>query len=187
MTQGASTTLKHPWQAQAGLAYSGIRNWNLELDYVMVGFSAFSSIPLTFKGAASGSSTTLIEDYTNSWTVRVGAEHAFASGIKGRAGLSWVSTPVPDVTVTPLLPDQDRQTVMLGAGVPLGPTWSLDAAYMYVNTQGRRGRVVNRTNEIADRRGAQYRAGTSSPPTFFRSASRPTSKRHSGYGRIADG
>ena len=54
---------------------------------------------------------------------------------------------MPDVTVTPLLPDQDRQNIMLGAGFPLGPTWTLDAAYMYVNTQGRRGRVVNRTSE----------------------------------------
>lgn len=147
VTQGASTTLNHPWQGQIGIAYSGLRTWNLELDYVMAGFSSFSSIPITFKGAAAASSTTLIEDYTNSWTVRVGAEHAFASGIKGRAGFSWVSTPVPDVTVTPLLPDQDRQNVMIGAGVPLGPTWTLDAAYMYVNTQGRRGRVVDRTSE----------------------------------------
>ena len=147
VTQGASTTLNHPWQAQAGLAYSGIRNWNLELDYVMVGWSSFATIPLTFKGAASASSTALIEDYNNSWTVRVGAEHAFASGIKGRAGFSWVNTPVPDVTVTPLLPDQNRQNIMLGAGIPLGATWTLDAAYMYVNTQGRRGRVVNRSSE----------------------------------------
>jgi long-chain fatty acid transport protein len=58
-----------------------------------------------------------------------------------------VNTPVPDVTVTPLLPDQNRQNIMLGAGIPLGPTWTLDAAYMYVNTQGRRGRIVNRTSE----------------------------------------
>lgn len=36
---------------------------------------------------------------------------------------------------------------MLGAGVPLGATWSLDAAYEFVNTQGRRGRVVDRTSE----------------------------------------
>ncbi len=68
-------------------------------------------------------------------------------GLKGRVGLSYVSTPVPDVTVTPLLPDQNRENIMLGIGVPLGATWTLDAAYEYVNTQGRRGRIVNRTSE----------------------------------------
>ncbi len=36
---------------------------------------------------------------------------------------------------------------MLGVGVPMGATWSLDAAYEFVNTQGRRGRVLNRTSE----------------------------------------
>jgi len=54
---------------------------------------------------------------------------------------------VPDQSVFPLLPDQDRQNFMIGAGVPLGATWSLDAAYEYVNTQGRRGRVDQRTSE----------------------------------------
>ena len=49
--------------------------------------------------------------------------------------------------MTPLLPDQDRTNFMIGAGFPLGATWSLDAAYMYVNTQGRRGRVVDRTSD----------------------------------------
>ena len=147
VTQSASTELNHPWQLQLGLAYSGFTNWLLEFDYLTVGFSSFKSIPLTFHGPASSSSTTLLEDYTNSWTVRFGAEHGFASGVRGRAGFTYVSTPVPDVTVTPLLPDQNRENFMLGAGFPLGATWTLDAAYTYVNTSGRRGRVVNRSSE----------------------------------------
>ena len=146
VTQGANSAINHPWQGQIGIAYSGVRNWLLELDYLMTGFDSFQEIPLNFEGLAAGSSTVLLENYTTSWTVRVGAEHAFASGIKGRAGLSYVSTPVPDYSVSPILPDQNRQNLMLGAGFPLSAMWTLDAAYEFVNTMGRRGRVDNRTS-----------------------------------------
>jgi long-chain fatty acid transport protein len=147
VSQGATTQLNHPWQGELGLAYTGFTNWTLEMDYQVTGFSSFKNIDLQFTGPAVADSQNLIQDYTNSWSIRAGAEHAFASGIKGRIGASYVSSPVPDVTVTPLLPDQNRENIMLGAGFPLGATWSLDAAYEFVNTQGRRGRVVDRTNE----------------------------------------
>jgi long-chain fatty acid transport protein len=146
VSQGANTAITMPWQGQVGLGYSGFTNWLLEADFVMSGFDSFNTLAVNFTGPASASSTVLLEEYTTSWTVRFGAEHAFASGVKGRAGFTYVSTPVPDVTVTPLLPDQDRENFMIGAGFPLGATWSLDAAYMFVNTQGRRGRVVDRTS-----------------------------------------
>lgn len=147
VTQGANSAISHPYQLQVGLAYSGFANWLLEMDYLQSGFSTFKSLPINFEGPAAVNSTVLLEDYTNSWTIRVGGEHSFASGIKGRLGYSFVSTPVPDVSVAPTLPDQNRQNFMLGAGFPLGPTWSMDAAYEHVYTPGRRGRVDNRTDE----------------------------------------
>jgi hypothetical protein len=39
----------------------------------------------------------------------------------------------------------NRYNFALGAGVPLGKTLTLDASYLRVETQGRRGRVVERT------------------------------------------
>jgi long-chain fatty acid transport protein len=145
--QEANAQIDMPWQLAVGVAYSGITNWILELDYMETGFSSSQSIPLNFTGPAAANSESILLDYSNSQTVRVGAEHAFSSGLKGRLGFSYVSTPVPDQSVFPLLPDQDRENFMLGVGVPLGATWSLDAAYEYVNTEGRRGRVDPRTSE----------------------------------------
>jgi long-subunit fatty acid transport protein len=49
------------------------------------------------------------------------------------------------VTVTPLLPDMDRRNYTIGIGLPLGASYTLDAAYLHVDTSGRRGRVVSRT------------------------------------------
>ncbi|HUO51360.1 MAG TPA: outer membrane protein transport protein [Gemmatimonadaceae bacterium] len=147
VTQGATAKIDHPWQAQLGLSYSGVTNWLFELDGIMSGWSVLQNIPITFTGPAAASSQVLISDYNDSWAIRAGAEHAFASGLKGRLGYSYVSTPVPAVSVDPTLPDQDRHNFMIGAGVPLGATWTLDAAYMLVYTAGRRGRVDDRTSE----------------------------------------
>ena len=147
VAQSANSQIDMPWQVEVGVAYSGVTNWLFELDYQGTGFSSSGSIPVNFTGPASANSSAILLDYGNANTIRVGAEHAFSSGVKGRIGFSYVSTPVPDQSVFPLLPDQDRQNFMIGAGVPLGATWSLDAAYEYVNTQGRRGRVDQRTSE----------------------------------------
>ena len=85
----------------------------------------------------------MIEDYTNSSAVRASVEQKF--GLTAlRAGFSWVKTPAPDATVTPLLPDQDRRNYALGFGIPLGDRFSIDGSYLKVDTQGRRGRVVER-------------------------------------------
>jgi long-subunit fatty acid transport protein len=78
--------------------------------------------------------------------------------VKGRLGFSYVSTPVPDFSVAPTLPDQNRYNGMLGAGIPLGATWSLDAAYELVYTSGRRGRVDSRTSE--SQTAAELNSGT---------------------------
>lgn len=141
VTQGANAQINMPWQFELGAAYTGITNWTLELDYMETGFSSTVAIPVNFTGPAAANSEQILLNYKNAQSYRVGAEYAFSNGIKGRVGFSYVSTPVPDFSVASILPDQDRQNFMLGAGVPLGATWSLDAAYEYVNTQGRAGRV----------------------------------------------
>ena len=144
--QKVSTRITHPAQFQAGLGYSGLVNTRLEGDFEWTQFSSFDQLPIDFRGAASGQSRTLIEDYQNSWSIRVGAEHAFPVGVKGRVGFTYVRSPAPDVTVTPLLPDMDRRNYTAGIGVPLSPHYTLDAAYLHVDTSGRRGRIVERTS-----------------------------------------
>jgi hypothetical protein len=46
--------------------------------------------------------------------------------------------------VTPLLPEQDRQLVMLGVGLPIGG-FGLDATYARILTPGSRGRIDERS------------------------------------------
>jgi long-subunit fatty acid transport protein len=48
------------------------------------------------------------------------------------------------VTVTPLLPEQDRSYATIGGSYPLTRTLTVDGAYMRIFTPGRRGRLDER-------------------------------------------
>lgn len=140
-----ATRIKHPAQLQLGLGYSGITNTVLSGAVSWSMFSSFDVLPVDFQGANPPPDRVLIEDYHNSWSLRAGVEHAFAIGIKGRAGFNFIRTPAPDITVTPLLPDMNRKNYTVGIGVPLSPRYTLDAGYLRVDTDGRRGRIVERS------------------------------------------
>ncbi|HET7586126.1 MAG TPA: outer membrane protein transport protein [Gemmatimonadaceae bacterium] len=142
--QGASTSIHHPAQAEVGIGYSGLPRTKLSFDVAWVDWSAFKELDINFAGAAPDQR--LIQDYEDSWSFRSGIEYAFPRQIMGRAGFNFVQTPVPDVTVSPILPDMDRYNLTLGVGVPVTDHLSLDATYLRVESQGRRGRIVERTS-----------------------------------------
>ena len=142
--QGVKTNIKHPAQIELGVGFTGIPNTTLSLDGAFVQWSSFDELPVDFQGGAPD--RTLIEDYENTFGVRAGIEYTFQFGFAGRAGFSYAPAPAPDETVTPLLPDQDRYNFSVGFGIPLGSRYALDLGYLRVETEGRRGRIVDRTS-----------------------------------------
>jgi long-chain fatty acid transport protein len=145
--QHVNTEIDHPAQFQGGIGYTGFTNTTITVDYAWIDYKSFNSLDVDFVGPANdaGLSRTLLEDYKASNSVRFGVEHAFAAGFRGRVGFDWVSSPAPDETVTPLLPDMDRRNYTIGIGLPLGASYTLDAGFIHVDTGGRRGRVIART------------------------------------------
>ena len=149
--QGVRTRIVHPLQAEGGVAYTGLPQTTFDVDYAYIGYQSFQNLPVTFTGpaGAAGLSRILLEDYTSSWSLRGSAEHIFGEtehGIAARAGFSYISTPAPQETVTPLLPDMNRYNVSGGVGFPLARMLTLDVAYLHVFTAGRRGRLAERTD-----------------------------------------
>jgi len=148
--QTGATVITDPWQAQGGIAYSGLLGTTISVDAERIGWSKFATLPVTFNGPAKASSRTLIENYHDSWSYRFGAEHTVQTGTltgwSGRVGYSYAQSPAPDETVTPLLPDMNRRNASFGLGIPFGPKYALDASYLHVSTGGRRGRIVERTS-----------------------------------------
>jgi long-chain fatty acid transport protein len=142
-SQKVSTRITHPLQFAVGLGYTGLPNTTLTADYNLIGWRAFDVLPVNFENAPDQE---LIEDYVDAWAIRTGAEYIFGNGFAGRAGFSFAKTPAPDETVTALLPDQDRFNYSLGVGIPIAGRFALDAGYLRVDTQGRRGRIADRAS-----------------------------------------
>jgi long-chain fatty acid transport protein len=145
--RGVKAAISHPAQAQVGLGIRATQAMTLNLDYAWVGWSAFDELPVDFQ--PNGSAVTppdrvLIEDYEDSWAVRGSVDYRFANGWKGYLGSSYVSTPAPDVTVTPLLPDMDRYNFAGGLTIPFGSRYAFEGSYLRVETPGRRGRIIER-------------------------------------------
>lgn len=141
--QKVSTQIRHPAQVQVGVAYSGFQSTTLSAEYSYVGWKSFNQLPVDFQGSATD--RVLQEDYNNTSGIRLGVEHGLVSGVKLRAGMSANTAAAPDQTVTPLLPEQDRELGMLGVGLPFGGgRYMLDATYAHIFTPGRRGRIDER-------------------------------------------
>ena len=142
--QKVSTQIRHPAQVQLGFGYSGFENVTLSADYAYVGWKSFNSLPVNFQGPAAGNSRVLQEDYNNTSSLRLGAERRFMSGSALRVGFSAAASAAPPETVTPLLPEMDRQLGMLGGFLPLTAKLGLDATYAHIFTPGARGRTDER-------------------------------------------
>ena len=140
--QQVRTQIRHPAQIQLGFAYSGFENTTLSAEYSYVGWKSFNQLPVDFQGAATD--RVLQEDYNNTSGIRLGAEHRLLSGVALRGGFTATAAAAPDETVTPLLPEQDRVLGMIGAGLPVGRRFVLDATYARIFTPGRRGRLDER-------------------------------------------
>jgi long-chain fatty acid transport protein len=145
VSQTGTTELVHPDQAEVGFAYDGFDRWLLSADYTWIGWKRFHQLDIHFSNPALGT-VTQYENYNNSSAIRLGAQYTAGNNWQWRAGFAGIATPAPDATVTPILPDQDRANYTAGLGIPLTKGLTLDAAYVYVWTPGRRGRIVNRTS-----------------------------------------
>ncbi|MHB0948022.1 MAG: OmpP1/FadL family transporter [Gemmatimonadaceae bacterium] len=147
--QGINTQLTHPQQAQVGFTYTTPMGADVSLEYAWLGWKSFKNLPVNFEGGARGNSRALIEDYNNSSTLRVGVNRQWSNGWAARMGGTVASSAAPPETVTPLLPEQDRWTFNMGAGVPLSKRWTMDAAFAHVGVWGSRGRIGERADRTS--------------------------------------
>jgi len=141
--QKVATKIRHPAQLQVGVGYTGIQNTTLSVDYAYVGWKSFNQLPVDFAGGAPD--RTLVEDYNNTSSIRFGAERRFSGAKALRLGFSAAASAAPPETVTPLLPEQDRELAMIGGALPLFSGLVLDATYSHIFTPGSRGRTDERT------------------------------------------
>ncbi len=136
--QGVSASLTFPPQAVVGFSAGITETLQLAGDYQWTGWSTFDQIVATFDGGAPELALTL--NYNDTHSFRTGLTYDMSPAVQGRVGFIYNTAASPDETVTPILPEAERQLYTAGFGYQLGAIQA-DVYYNFVNQADRRGRV----------------------------------------------
>ena len=140
--QPVKTTIKNPSQLALGVAYKLQNGWTLLGDYQLTWWSQFNELDITFPQDLSGAlDRHLFERYQNTSGFRFGAEWAKDAKWTLRGGYLHHDGGAPAETVTPLLPEGQRNEFTAGATVKLARSLTADVAYQFVRQGDRRGRT----------------------------------------------
>jgi long-chain fatty acid transport protein len=125
-----STTLKLPQAFSGGAAYRPVPNFEVEFNAVWVNWAKFDTLTVNLPG---GRQTVSPQNYTNTTTLRFGAEYAIPSvKLALRAGYIYDPTPVPTSTISARLPDVDRHDLTIGASYSIGRTLDANLGLLWV-------------------------------------------------------
>ena len=145
--------LNLPWLLSLGASYRFSPKFRAEVNYVRFGWSEFESLQLNSDVEAL--SQTLHFNYEDSWQLRAGLEFAATEKLDLMAGYVRDNTPQPLASVSPILPDSDRNDYSIGARYKTGK-WDFNLAYMAVIGEDR----TNIENGVSAAGSDTYPTGT---------------------------
>ena len=133
--QTISSELNLPYILSLGVAYQMTPQLRGEFNYVHFGWSTFASLDMDFTEDALDQ--VIHFDYEDAWQIRFGLDYAaIPDRLNIMAGYVHDTTPQPLASVSPLLPDSDRDDYSIGIQVKEGK-WDFTAAYMAVLADAR--------------------------------------------------
>lgn len=132
------TNIEFPDNASLGLAFALTQNLLLETDFNWMGWSTFDTVPIEFVGGATNSlpDTEIPEEWDDAQNYRLGLRWTASPTSEWRFGYVFDETPQPEESVSPLLPDADRNGITIGYG-RTGPGLGWDVALMYIDFEER--------------------------------------------------
>jgi long-chain fatty acid transport protein len=137
--QGVETSITMPDQATVGVAVDVSQSLMLLVDWQWMNWSVFDELPLTFENQAEG--RVVHENYEDTHGIRVGLDWNNGDRLSVRGGYIYHNGAAPPQTVTPLLPEGDRNEFTGGFGLKLTDNLTADFAYQFLKQNDRRGRV----------------------------------------------
>lgn len=139
VNQSVETSLTMPAQLVLGFAVQATERLLFQADYQWASWSDFDEIELDFEEDALDSVRR--ENYDNTSAVRAGVTYRLAEDVTIRGGYIFNQAAAPDRTVTPLLPEANRNHLTAGLGWWITDSVELNVAYQFLNQNDRRGRV----------------------------------------------
>ncbi|HEX8272844.1 MAG TPA: outer membrane protein transport protein [Longimicrobiaceae bacterium] len=140
-----STTITLPAQLVLGVAFRPLDRLTLLADYQWTSWEDFDQATIDFANAASPDQV-LILDYQNANTFRFGGELGATDALALRAGFIFNTAAEKAASVSPLLPEAERNYYSAGIGYRLPAGLGIDLGYQYIDQADRRGRVRGRTS-----------------------------------------
>ncbi len=135
--QEGAAILPYPAQLNMGLTLQVTDKLKVLGDVGIQFWEVWSTLPLNFEYLGD---RTLVEDYRNTTTWRLGTEYAVGSKSTARLGFIAHNAAAPPQTVTPLLPEGPRTEFTAGFGSRLSDRFGFDLAYQYIDQADRQGR-----------------------------------------------
>lgn len=136
---GVHTTITLPAQASLGFVYDAGGGFRIMGEWQYVLWSSFDRLSINFDQATPDFE--LYEGYRDTHGVRFGMEYDGTKSLTARVGILYHTAAAPDETVTPLLPEAERNEASAGFTWRVSPQVALDVALQYVKQNNRRGRV----------------------------------------------
>ena len=137
--QKGKTEIPFPGILTMGLYFRPTEKLGVEFDYQYYTWAVYDELFLDFQDWRLD--TRIEENYSNSTILRFGAHYELSDNLSLRAGYLHDNTPQPTHSVSPMLPDNDRDEFTVGFGYRLGNI-QVDAGYQYVNS-GERSTIEN--------------------------------------------
>ncbi len=127
--QKLNTELKLPWILALGASYRFSDTVRAEFNAVRFGWSEFDALVLDFETDALDQ--TIEEAYEDVWQLRFGLDLTLSPTVNAMFGYCHDNTPQPYESMSPLLPDADREDFSCGLQVRTGDV-KLVGSYMAV-------------------------------------------------------
>jgi len=133
--QRINTVFPFPSIATIAVAFSPNDNWDVELDVIKTGWSAFEALPVNFESTPAASFVRE-QNWEDSNSYRIGINHNATEHWDVRGGFVYDENPQPVEAVSPLLPDSDRLGASFGAGWHAGP-FTVDGSLLVLHFKDR--------------------------------------------------
>jgi long-chain fatty acid transport protein len=137
--QKINAEMNFPSFLSIGFYYKLLEQLGMEVDYMWYKWSEFKEIVLEFENPILNQ--TIEEDYKNSEQMRLGIHYDLSPQLQLRLGYIFDQTPQPTKSISPMLPDNDRNDFSIGVGYTRN-NMQFDIGYMLVlfgerDTKGR--------------------------------------------------